>query len=140
MMPSAKRESGAGHEIMAVPEGEDDRKPGPDHVGGDRQRGGLAGGHVGLRQDRQRQQQPEQDGETGDLPVVGIADQPGPGELGLPRGVEHAPIGADAAFVGLPRLVEGFDEVVVDAVGLGARGEIAQHRRLLDAARIGICA
>ena len=99
---------------------------------------GLAERGMAARQDRQRQQQAEQDGEPGELPVVGIVDRPGPGELGVARRVEHAPIRADAAFVGLPRLVEGFDDVVVDAEGLGARDEVAQHGRLLDAAGLAL--
>ena len=133
-----ERESGAGHEIVGLPEREDRRKPGADHVGGDRKRDSLAECGIAARQDRQRQQQAEQNGETGELPVVGVIDKPGPAELGVPRGIEHAPIHADAAFVGLPWLVEGLDDVVVDAIGLGARDEIAEHRRLLDAAGIGV--
>ena len=82
---------------------------------------GFAGGGAGFGQDRQRQQQPEQDRKAGELPMVGIADRPGPCELRIARGIEHAPIGADAAFVGLPGLIERFDDVVVDAVGFGAR-------------------
>ncbi len=57
---------------------------------------------------------------AGKLPMVRIDDRAAPAELGVARGVEHAPIQADAAFDGLPRLVEGFDDVVVDA---------AAHRR-----------
>src|SRR5262249_55447936 len=62
----------------------------------------------------------------------------GPGELGVARGVEHTPIHAHAAFMGFPRLVEGFDDVVVDAVGLGPGNELAQHARLLNASGIGL--
>ena len=51
--------------------------------------------------------------------------------------IKNAPIGTDAAFENLPRLIDSFDDVVVDAVGLGARDEIAQRDGLLDAARIG---
>ena len=70
--------------------------------------------------------------------MIRIGDRAGPGEFRLARGVEQAPIGADAAFEHLPRLVDGFDDVVVDAVGVGARDEIAQHDGLLDAAGIGV--
>ena len=133
-----ERKCSTEHEIMRLPEGEDGREPGADQIGGDRQRRGLAEGGATARQDRQRQQKPEQDGEPTDLPMVGIGRQSGPSELGLARGVEHAPIHADAAFVGLPGLVESLDDVVIDSDGLGAGDEIAQHRRLLDAPGIGV--
>ena len=134
----AEREGGAGHEIMAVPEGEHGGEPGADHIGGGRERHRLPQGHAVHRQERQRQQHADQQSDAGELPVIGIADRAGPLELRLARGVEQAPIGADAAFEGLPRLVDRFDDVVVDAVGLGARDEIAQHHGLLGAARIGV--
>jgi hypothetical protein len=54
------------------------------------------------------------------------------------RCVEQTPIGADATFRGLPRLVDRFDDIVVDAECVGARHEIAQHGRLFEAARNGI--
>src|SRR6202011_2392901 len=72
-----------------------------------------------------------------DLPVVGVVDRPGPGELRLARGIEHAPVAADAAFGRLPRLIERLDDVVVDAERVGARHELAQHGRLLDPAGLG---
>src|SRR5262249_12098681 len=53
-------------------------------------------------------------------------------------GVEDSPIGADTAFIHLPRLVGGFDDVVVDAQRLGAGDEVAQYLGLLDPARIGL--
>src|SRR5262249_25432217 len=67
----------------------------------------------------------------------GIADRAGPGELGIARRVEQAPVGSDATFIGLPGLIESFDDVVVDAVGVGAGDEVTDHLRLLDAAGIG---
>ena len=70
--------------------------------------------------------------------MVRIAHQSGPGELGVAGCVEHAPVHTDAAFIGLPRLVECLDDVVVDAVSFGARDELAQHARLLDATGIGL--
>ena len=132
-----EREGGAEHEIVVLPEGEDRGEPGADHVGRNRKRDSLAGCGAASRQDRQRQQQAEQNRETAELPMVGVVDQSGPAELGVARGIKHAPIHADAAFVGLPWLVEGLDDVVVDAIRLGARDEIAQHGRLLDASGIG---
>src|SRR4030088_3302384 len=70
--------------------------------------------------------------------MVWVVDKPSPTELGVPRGIEHAPIHADAAFVGLPWLVDGLNDIVVDAISLGASDEIAQHGRLLDTTRLGL--
>src|SRR5262245_4887593 len=70
--------------------------------------------------------------------MVWIAYQSAPSELGVARGIEHAPIHTDAAFIGFPRLVECLDDVVVDAVSFSAGNELAQHARLLDAAWIGL--
>ena len=134
----AQREGGAGHEVVALPEGDDGGKPGADHVGGRRQQQSLRGGCSAHGQDRQRQQDAKQHGEAGALDVVGIGDRAGPGELGLARGVEQSPIGSDAAFERLPRLIDGFDDVVVDAIGLGAMDEIADDGGLFDAAGIGV--
>ena len=50
----------AGHEIVPVPIGEQDRKPRAGGVGRGRKQRGLAGGDAGERQDRQRQQHAEQ--------------------------------------------------------------------------------
>ena len=136
--PEPEREGGARDEIVRVPEGEDDREPGTDDIGRHRERQGLTGGGARLGEHRHGEQEAEQDRQAGHFPVVGVADQSGPGELGLARGVEHAPVLADAAFVGLPRLVEGFDHVVVDTVGFRPGGEVTQHGRLLEPAGIGI--
>ena len=134
----AEREGGAGHEIMSVPIGEHGGEPGAHHIGGGGQRDRLPQRHRAHRQERQRQQHAHQQGDAGELPVIGIADRAGPVEFRLARGVEQAPIGTDAAFEDLPRLVDRFDDVVVDAIGLGARDEVAQHDGLLDAAGIGV--
>ena len=132
-----KREGGAGHEVVSVPEREHDGAPGADHIGRDRERERFAEGRLRLGQDRQREQQPEQQREAGDLPVIGIADRSGQHELRVARGVEQTPIGADAAFEGFEGLIDRLDDVVVDAVGFGARQEIADHQRLLDPAGDG---
>ena len=119
---------------MAVPIGEHDREPGADACGRTASRAVCAGGGAGERKDRQRQQHAEQQRDAGELPVIGIGDRPGPGELRLARGVEHAPVGADAAFEGLPRLIVGLDDVVVDAEASARDDEVAQHRGLVHAA------
>ncbi len=134
----SERKGGARHEVMALPERDDRGEPGADHVGGYREHRRLGRGRPGHGEDRQRQQQPEQNGKAGALDVVGIGDRSGPGEFGLARGVEHAPIGTDAAFHRLPGLIDRLDDVVVDAVGLGAGDEITQNHGLLDAAGIGV--
>ncbi len=54
--------------------------------------------------------------------------------------VEQAPVGADAAFEALPRLIEGFDDVVVDAEPFSARHELARDGGLLHAAWLGFLA
>ena len=48
-----KRKSGAGHEVMALPEGNDGREPGADRIGGNRQHQRL--GHAGARHGKDRQ-------------------------------------------------------------------------------------
>ena len=133
-----ERDGCSQHEIMSLPEGKDGGAPGADHIGCHRQRRGLAECGGASCQDGQRQQQAEQHRDRADLPVVGIAHHSCPGELGLARGIEHTPIHAHAAFIGLPRLVEGFHDVVVDAVCFGPGNELAQHARLLDASGIGL--
>src|SRR4026208_1478857 len=45
-------------------------------------------------------------------------------EFRLPLGIEHAPIGADAAFEGLPRLVECLDDRIIDTHGVRPGDEI----------------
>ena len=92
-----------------------------------------AGEHAGLERRSRRglakigMRQQEPDGERGDQPSApSSASRPRrQGEFRLAVGVEHAPIGADAAFVGLPRLVERLDDRIVDAHGVGAGDEIA---------------
>ena len=134
----AKRESRAEYKVMRLPEREDERTPGAHRIGRDCERNRFADCSAAACQDRQREQQAEPEREAGELPVVRVMDRSGPGELGVARGVEHTPVHADAALVGLPRLVERFDDVVVDAVGFGARDEFAKDRRLLDPPRIGV--
>ena len=74
-----ERESGAEHEIVGLPEGKDCREPGADDVGRDRKRDSLTEPDAAARQDRKRQQQAKQNGETSELPMVRIVHQPDPG-------------------------------------------------------------
>src|SRR5690606_11413211 len=58
--------------------------------------------------------------------------------LVLAVGVVQAPVAADRTFaVALPGLVEGLDQVVAPAVGLGQLDEAADEQRLVDPARQG---
>src|SRR5580698_6251438 len=54
------------------------------------------------------------------------------------RRVKKTPIGTDAAFHRLPRLIDRFNDVVVDAIGLGASNEITDYSSLLEMARLGL--
>ena len=134
----AQCESGARHEVVAVPIGEHGGKPGAHHIGAGRKQRGLSERHRGHGEDRQRQQHAHQQRDAGEPPVVGLGERAGPVELGLARSVEQTPIGADAAFENLPGLIDRFDDVVVDAVGARARDEVAQDGGLFDAAGVGI--
>ncbi len=132
-----QRERRAGHEVMPVPVIEHGRGPGADHVRGGAEQQQLREGRARDGEDRQREQEADRDRDAGDLPVVRPVDRTDPGEFRLARGVEHAPVAANAALADLPRLIERFDDVVVDAEGVGARHEIAQHHRLFEAAGLG---
>ena len=134
----SEREGGARHEVVALPERDDGREPRADEIGRGRKHERLRGRGAIDGQDRQAEEQAEKDGETRSLEVVRIGNGAGPGELGLARGVEQAPIRADAALERLPGLVDRLDDVVVDAIGLGARDEVADDHRLLDAAGVGV--
>ena len=57
--------------------------------------------------------------------MVRIRDRSCPFELRVACGVKNSPIWADATFKDLPRLIDCFDNVVVDAVGIGTRSEVA---------------
>ena len=104
---------------MAVPIVEDSRNPGTDGVCGDReQQEYLNKRRAGNAEDRQRDQNAGRDRDDADLPWLAIRNRAGPGKFRLVGIVEQAPIGADAAFEGFPRLVEGFDQIVVDAESL----------------------
>src|SRR5262245_66164144 len=70
--------------------------------------------------------------------MVRVRDRPCPFELRMTRGVKNSPIWANATFKYLPRLIDRLDNIVIDAVGLGARSEVAQHDGLIDATRIRI--
>src|SRR3546814_13324245 len=59
-------------------------------------------------------------------PVRIQVDRPGQRKLGIAGGIENAPIGADATFIGfLPRLVEGFFQKVVEVLPLRLAQDLA---------------
>ncbi len=134
----AQREGGARHEIMAIPIGEDRGDPRAHRMDGCGKKQRLGDAGSGQGQDRQRQQEADEDRDARDLPVVRIHDRPGPGEFRVARGVEQAPIGADAAFEYLPGLIDGLDDVVIDAERLRVRDEVPHHDGLLHPARIAV--
>src|SRR5262245_54447470 len=70
--------------------------------------------------------------------MVRIRDRPGPFELRMTRGVKNSPIWANATVKYLPRLIDRCDNIVIDAVGLGPRSEVAPHDGLIHAARVRI--
>ena len=66
-------------------------------------------------------------------PVLVIDQDALQGRLQVAVAVPHAPIGADAAFeLGLPRLVEAFDDEILDVLLLGLAHEVAQEDALVD--------
>ena len=125
-------------EIVRRPIVEDARAPGADGVC-------RAGKHAGLeRRDagagKNRDAEEKSDGERGNglqHPIRGL-DRSGKLEFRLPLGIEHAPIGADAAFKGLPRLVERLDDRIVDAHGVGPGDEVADDLGLSQRIRHGV--
>ncbi len=70
--------------------------------------------------------------------MVRSDDWPGPIEFGMARGIKDSPVRSDATFENLPGLVDRFNDIVVNAVGLCSCNEIAQNDRLINASRIGI--
>ena len=70
-----------------------------------------------------------------------VRHRPAQDVLVVARGVEQSPVAADGPLLpALPRLVEGLDQVVVPALGLGVRHEAAHEARLVHAARHGALA
>src|SRR5262249_51947526 len=67
---------------------------------------------------------------------MGIRDRAGPFEFWMARGIEYSPIWTDTAFEYFPGLIDRLNDVVIDTVGLGARDEVSQHHRLVDASRV----
>ena len=134
-------ERGAGHEVVPVPEGEHDREPGADRMcaaaASSAAWPSVAPASVRIGSDSST---PISTARPASFQWSGLVIGPVQENFGCARGVEHAPVGADAAFEGLPRLVVGFDDVVVDAERLGARDEVAQHFGLRHLAGIGVAA
>ena len=127
-----QRECRSGDEVMAGPVVEERGRPGTDQVGEEGEQQHLHQRRLGDPEDGKRNQHADSDGDRGDLPVVGIRDGSGPAELRLAIAVEQPPVGADAAFHGLPGLVVGFDQVVIDPERLGAPHERAHDRGLFE--------
>ncbi|MCY1407023.1 hypothetical protein D9M71_223050 [compost metagenome] len=79
----------------------------------------LAQGAAVDHQQGQGEQRQHHRGHGQHPPLRDRHHRPVEAELRLPRGVVHAPVGAHRAFLGgLPRLVEGFDDEVVVALGV----------------------
>ena len=100
---------------------------------------GLAGRNAGAGENRDAEE--EADGERrGHVFSASSASRPAPASsnFGVPLGIEHAPIGADAAFEHLPRLVERLDDRIVDAHGVGAGDEVAHDLGLSQRIRHGV--
>ena len=96
---------------------------------------GLERRNAGAGEDRDAEEKPDGERGHGLQHPVRRLDRAGKLEFRLPLGIEHAPIGADAAFEGLPRLVERLDDRIVDAHGVGAGDEVADDLGLSQ--RIG---
>ena len=133
-----QREGRAEHEIMPGPIGEHGGHPGADAIGGGRQHQRLHHGGPGKPQDRQRHQHADQQGDGGQFPVILVDDRPGPGKFRFARGIQDAPIGADAALEEFPGLIDRLDDVVFHPDRFGAGDEVAQHRSLLERAGLGV--
>src|SRR3569623_1370908 len=129
-------EGGAEHEVVRVPVGEYGGEPCADAVGRDGEQENLRNGRLHQAENGQRHQDADQHRDQRHLPVIGIGDRPGPWEFRFTRCVQNAPVRADTTFEKLPRLVDGFDDVVVEPDRLGAGHEVAQDRRLFEWARI----
>ena len=122
-------------EIVRRPIVENARAPGADGVRRTCEHAGLERRNAGAGENRDAEE--KSDGERGNglqHPVRRL-DRAGKLEFRLPLGIEHAPVGADAAFEGLPRLVECLDDRVVDAHGVRACDEVADDLGLSQ--RIG---
>ena len=131
----AKRDHLAVQQIVVLPVHEHARTPAADQMVRGGEQYGLTDGRSGKYQDRKRQQRANQDGQPRCLPVVGVNDRSGPGKFGPQRRIQDAPIRADIAFEQFLRLIDRFDDIIVDAPYIGARNEVAQDHRLADRAR-----
>src|SRR5712671_194945 len=129
-----QRKGSAPDQVVRVPEREDDGEPGSDRIGCRGKNNCLPDRGARLCDRCQREQQAKQNCKSADFPVFGVADRTRPGKLHLARCIEQAPIGADAAFAGFPRLIDCLNDVVVDTTSVGAGDEVTDDLRLLDAA------
>ena len=141
-MPRPSAKAAPEHEVVAVPEREHGRDPGADHVAR-RPRAAAACASVAPAHARGSAATAARRAARA-MPASfqwsGLVIGAGPGEFRLARGVEHAPIGTDAAFERLPRLVDGFDDVVVDAEASARATKSRSTVGLLDAAGLGVLA
>ena len=135
-----QRDLRAEHEIMRDPIVDNIGRPGADGTGGERKHAGLCRGWPRNAEDRDREQQPDGQRRHHLRQEVRRLHRTGKGEFRIPVGVEDAPIGPDAAFIGLPRLIEGFDDRIIDAHRVRAGDEIAHDLCLSDRARLGVLA
>ncbi|MCY1273615.1 hypothetical protein D9M70_222250 [compost metagenome] len=98
----------------------------------------LAQGAAVDHQQGQGEQRQHHRGHGQHPPLRDRHHRPVEAELRLPRGVVHAPVGAHRAFLGgLPRLVEGFDDEVVVALGVEGVDQGAQVDGLVGLGRVG---
>ena len=122
----------------ACPEGEHGGEPGADDIGGDRQHDRLARRWAGERVRSAATAGCRAGREPGQLPVVRIGRSARSRRTSAGARRRTCPSRGRRRLRWSSTADRGLDDVVVDAEGLGARDEVAQHGGLLDAARIGV--
>ncbi len=124
-------------EIMRHPIIDDVGRPGADPMRGQREHACLHRRDPRDDEDRQGQQQAKDHRRHRLQRPIRALHRPVEREFRVAPGIEQAPIGTDAAFEGLPRLVEGLDDRIFDPHRLGPGDEIAHDLRLGERARHG---
>src|SRR5262245_16015399 len=112
---------------MRRPIVENARAPGTDSMRRAGEHGSLDWRYAGAGEDRDAKQEPDGKGGRGLQHPVWRLDRSSKGKFRLTVAVEETPIGAHAALKGFPRLVECFDDRVVDSHGVGSGDEIADN-------------